>query len=171
MVFFDYVYGFCDEVGSAFCGELVCANAPEIESIDAHVGYVLYLFFVCFHRIVYGGDGAHDDLNFAALFLVFTKYGVGPCCGVDDECVYAVGFGEGESLEDLLFGVVLGSECVNVFEVSAVGVVREEVAAEEESAYGHVFDLACGESVCVGGCGMSNGTVHPTGCRQGARGG
>ena len=42
---------------------------------------------------------------------------------MDDEGVYAVGSGKSEGFEDLLFGVVLGGEVVDVSEVSAVGEV------------------------------------------------
>ena len=96
--------------------------------------------------------GADDPLDLAAALLAVTaQHRDRMLRVVHRDGVDARRLGRRQRLHDLLVGVVVRRQRIDVFQVAAVGVVGEQIAAQDQPAHLQLADLALGQGLRRGG--------------------
>ena len=83
----------------------------------------------------------------ASLLLAMLFQKVHDLAGrMDDQRVDALLLGQGQRLEDLFLGIVVGRQAANVPQLPAVSRVGKQVAAQQQTADLHFANLALGQT-------------------------
>ena len=141
-----------DQVDLALRHQRIGVDAPQVNGLAAVLDQALDVLAILGHVRLDRRGGADDPLNLAAALLaVAAQHRHGMLRVVHRDGIDPGRLGLRQRLHDLLVGVVVRGERIDVFQVAAVGVVGEQVAAQDQAAHLQLADLALGQGARRGG--------------------